>query len=297
MNAIHALFRVIYGPDTEAPASIPTIAELLASQVELSSDIPVVCSSTTDILKGRYRREDVMISVLRFVEKDETNTETIKRKVELWSRIFEVDRGEHILPIYGFYFLHNRFALVNPWMENQDALTYVKKNDRLINYKNLIRSIGEGIRFLHTMNPPIVHGGLKAEKIYIGDKAQPLIKDSTLVRAEGEIDITLTSGDSDSYRWHAPELLEEACIITMKNDIYSFGMTILELLTHSKPYAEIGRASRVVRIVRNGGEPNRPSDVRAEERGLDDNMWDLLCTCWSFDPKDRPSIDELLAKL
>ena len=32
-------------------------------------------------------------------------------------------------------------ALVSPWMENGDALTYVKKHDRLINYKNLVNPI------------------------------------------------------------------------------------------------------------------------------------------------------------
>ena len=43
--------------------------------------------------------------------------------------------------------------------------------------------------------------------------------------------------------------------------------------------------------------PERPVDERVIERGLDDEMWKLLCQCWAKEPEDRPSIDDLVTQL
>ena len=45
--------------------------------------------------------------------------------------------------------------------------------------------------------------------------------------------ITQTSGESDSCRWCGPELfiLDGPPTVSAKGDIYSFGMTILEVCT------------------------------------------------------------------
>ena len=41
--------------------------------------------------------------------------------------------------------------------------------------------------------------------------------------------ITQTTGESNSCRWRAPEVFEEKAAVSAKGDIYSFGMTILEV--------------------------------------------------------------------
>jgi hypothetical protein len=48
-----------------------------------------------------------------------------------------------LLPLVAENFLDIplRSALVSPWIENGDALTYVKKHDKLLNYKNLVNLI------------------------------------------------------------------------------------------------------------------------------------------------------------
>ena len=53
----------------------------------------------------------------------------------------------------------------------------------------------------------------------------------------------------------------------------------------------------MIKKIDNKERPDRPQDVRAVERGLDDNMWELLCLCWAQDSQDRPSIDELVTQL
>ncbi len=64
------------------------------------------------------------------------------------------------------------------------------------------------------------------------------------------------------------------------------------------PYDDAENLPQVVmKKLEKDGLPDRPQDVLAFERGLDDRMWELLCVCWSRDPQSRPSIDELLVRL
>lgn len=60
------------------------------------------------------------------------------------------------------------------------------------------------------------------------------------------------------------------------------------------PYANLKTLQVYLKKVEGDGLPDRPQDRRVIERGLDDRMWVLLCTCWSRDPDDRPLIGELL---
>ena len=129
-----------------------------------------------------------------------TYVQRIKREVELWSKIHDTDQGKHIIPFCGFYspdgmrlwapFFISRVshapihfsALVSPWISNGDALTYVKRHDNLLNYRKLVRccdrfsrrvlissfqilGIAEGIRVLQSMDPPVIHGNLRAVRI------------------------------------------------------------------------------------------------------------------------------------
>jgi hypothetical protein len=45
----------------------------------------------------------------------------------------------------------------------------------------------------------------------------------------GETPFTQSAGVSDSYRWFAPELCLSAGSLSIQSDIYSFGMTVLEV--------------------------------------------------------------------
>ncbi|KAF8341745.1 kinase-like domain-containing protein [Amanita rubescens] len=236
--------------------------------------------------KGKFlHSEYVKIKVIRSANmKNNSSIQRISHEVESWAKIYERDQGEYILPFYGFYSPDGlRIALVSPWMHNGDALTYVMHHDKDVNYyRKLILDIAKGIKVLHDTNPVIVHGNLRAKNILIGDKGQPLITDYALAKFDGEL-ITLTTRAPDGCRWCAPEVfqLDGEATVSTAGDIYSFGMTILELLTHEMPYTSIRNNLQVVAMKQENQPPDRPQDERVIERGLDQTMWDLLCRCWS----------------
>jgi serine/threonine protein kinase len=97
--------------------------------------------------------------------------------MDVWSKLWDSDRGRHILPFYGWCQTDGPYPyVVSPWQANGTAIDYVKKN-AFINHKQLVLGIARGVEVLHTMNPPIIHGEIKGEHIQVGATGNPLLSD------------------------------------------------------------------------------------------------------------------------
>ncbi|KAF9268622.1 kinase-like protein [Marasmius fiardii PR-910] len=191
--------------------------------------------------------------------------------------------------------------MVSPWQENGAALSYVRENDEEVNYRQIITGIAEGLKVLHMlMQPPVVHGDIRAENILINSQGDPLISDfglSKMMEDMTNTPFTQSNGVANLYRWFAPEIYIRSGSISLSSDIYSFGMTVLELFTHQYPYWKIKHPPEVVLVVARKRPPPQPKEARVIERGLDDDMWKLLIECWDHIPSARPTIEEVLDRL
>jgi len=124
---------------------VPPECQLDSGEIEWSGEVPIDGGNkNVDMYKGLYlQSEDVRIKVIRSVNmKDENTVKRIRREVELWSEIYAVDKGKHVIPFYGFYSPDGiRLALVSPWVDNGNALAYVMKNDNVLDYKKLVHCL------------------------------------------------------------------------------------------------------------------------------------------------------------
>jgi serine/threonine protein kinase len=89
----------------------------------------------------------------------------------------------NILPFLGVDMTLRRpsCCLISPWMKNGNVLEFIKANpnsDRLALVgtqsgiqRNLnvfkLRDVLEGLRYLHTLNPPVAHGDVKCVCVHI----------------------------------------------------------------------------------------------------------------------------------
>lgn len=103
-------------------------------------------------------------------------------------------------------------------------------------------------------------------------------------------------GISDVYRWCSPELLNGKGR-SPSSDIYAFGMTVLEMMTDEKPLVHIKHNRDIPFKVISGERPMRPSETKFAQRGLDDEMWELLQECWAEVPESRPTVDVILDRI
>ncbi|KII95384.1 hypothetical protein PLICRDRAFT_99108 [Plicaturopsis crispa FD-325 SS-3] len=275
---------------------------LKRGEVRRISSFPVGTTTTgLDVWEGIYlNREKVAIKMLRAVRCGPDALRRFKREVDIWGKVWNLDQGQHILPFYGFCQNDGPYPyMVSPWQSNGSAIKYVKKYPH-VDHMQLIRGIGEGIRILHTMDPPIAHGEVRGLNIMINQFGQPLLSDfgvSRMVEDMTGVPFTHSTGVNESYRWFAPEMLIGEGSFSTASDIYSFAMTMLELLTHDRPFSRIKHTTEVVIHTSRGRRPQRPNDPSVEERGLSDDLWEIMKRCWAENPKERPSIQEVLSAL
>ena len=93
----------------------------------------------------------------------------------------------------------------------------------------------EGLKYLHTRNPPILHGDLICSTIVIdGMTYKIMIGDLGLSKRLWEGTQMSIAGTPE---FMAPEIFANG-VYDEKVDIYAFGMCVLELITKKVPYSE-----------------------------------------------------------
>ena len=101
--------------------------------------------------------------------------------------------------------------------------------------KHWSKQILEGLEYLHTRTPPIIHRDLKCSNIFIdGKTSQIMIGDLGLSKRYSQGGQMSIAGTPE---FMAPEIFANG-VYDEKVDIYAFGMCILELITKKIPYSE-----------------------------------------------------------
>jgi len=95
----------------------------------------------------------------------------------------------------------------------------------------------------------------------------------------------------------SPELLNpdlfgfKNSLPTNGSDCYAFGMVILEVLSGRAPFKSYSDFIVIQKVIE-GERPGRPQG--AEGPRFTDDLWETLGRCWSPQPKNRPTIKEVL---
>ncbi|KAL8216606.1 hypothetical protein R6Q57_023443 [Mikania cordata] len=124
--------------------------------------------------------------------------------------------------------------------------------------KNWARQILQGLAYLHSHEPPIIHRDLKCDNIFVnGNHGEVKIGDLGLATLRLRPTAKSVIGTPE---FMAPELYEEEYNELV--DIYSFGMCILELITCEYPYSECKNHAQIYKKVISGIKPVALSKVK-----------------------------------
>lgn len=155
----------------------------------------------------------------------------------------------------------------------------------------IIYGIASAMSFLHAHK--IIHRDLKPENILMDDFLCPKVADfgfSKIFHSNLEsMSITdSTQAVKGTPIYIAPE------IWTNKDygpscDVYSFGLITYEIITGEEPFKSLQIYELPSKVV-NGERPIINNFVP-------DSYKDLIESCWSSNPEDRPSFDEIVEKL
>jgi guanylate cyclase len=87
----------------------------------------------------------------------------------------------------------------------------------------------QGVRFLHTATPQLVHSALKASNILVDSRFRAKVADFGLSQRK-------KVGAAGTPYWLAPEVLRGETSNTAESDAYAFGMIIWEVYSRKNPY-------------------------------------------------------------
>lgn len=93
------------------------------------------------------------------------------------------------------------------------------------------------------------------------------------------------SGETGSLRYMAPEIANTKPY-NHKGDVYSFGMILWEILSMEKPFAGMTREDFYQLVVHGGHRP----DI---SKRIPDEVANLIQSCWSSDPSERPNFQDI----
>ncbi|KAI6044492.1 kinase-like domain-containing protein [Pisolithus marmoratus] len=222
---------------------------------------------------------------------DEGMIKRVLKEVHLWSKL----RHPNIVPVLGITTDFDlTVSIVSHWMEGGNAYTYVQNT--AIDPRPLVIDIAQGIRYLHTCKEgPVFHGDLKGLNVLISHQGKALLTDfgfSHLVNSTFSMSVTGKTGMS--LHWAAPEIFDEG-ETSAAADIWSFGMTILELFTRKIPFHQY-KPTVVMRKILQGEKPDCPTDEETYSR-LTDEWWAICLNCWGYKPVSRPTIEDVCARL
>jgi serine/threonine protein kinase len=145
----------------------------------------------------------------------------------------------------------------------------------------ILRDISQGIRFLHSAVPQVIHGDLKAHNILVDSKFRAKIADFGLALR--------TKGQTGTIPWMAPELLDgKGANNSSASDIYSFGIILYEVHARKEPY-EGESIRRVIQEVIDLNINRRPP----VPLGMPPQVQTLMQDCLVADPQQRPEAEEL----
>ncbi|TDL22513.1 kinase-like protein [Rickenella mellea] len=207
---------------------------------------------------------------------------------------------KNVLPFYGI--CENVFqplsAMVSPWMENGDLVGYLKRNNPP-ERRSLTLGVALGLQYLHGLKPPMVHGDLRASNVLVDEHRQPRIADFGLAKvidAQASSLLPTSFNGRGNTRWQAPELLNASRFegvkpgVTKESDVYAFAHVCWEVFTGSIPFPDLVDGAVILAVAVYDRRPGRPSEP-ATKRGLDDNVWKLMMTCWAAQPRRRLSMN------
>eukprot|EP00947_MAST-08B_sp_MAST-8B-sp1_P005851 g5851.t1 len=219
-----------------------------------------------------------------------------------------------------------RFGYLMPFADRGSVRDLLDAADEPLPWKvreSIIQQACAGLAHLHAQKPrAIFHGDVKAAnllafglglRVAIADFGVAKIKDTSTQQSTG-------GGRRGTPRWSAPECYQKGIPYLAASDVFSFGMTVLEVGSRKSPWAELVDENEVIGCLtkcfefdsgmfedyditedeqrdrwlkRNPLESRRPS-LDALEAGCPEVFRTIIHQCWADDPAGRASPQQLL---
>ncbi|TDH68166.1 hypothetical protein CCR75_008965 [Bremia lactucae] len=202
------------------------------------------------------------------------------------------------------------------------SLRDVLRGDPLLEWNTKARlafEAAKGLAFMHNREPIYLHRDLKASNILVTADWTAKIADFGIARIATNYSVNkqqksmqslhesvnigngaaseLMTTFAGTWRWNAPEIMKDPneCRFNREADVYSFGVSLWEILTNGAiPFGNVDFDHQVRLLVAAGERPLLPS---AYLRHAPPEFIEVMCACWHQQPEKRPSAQDVMVRL
>lgn len=189
-----------------------------------------------------------------------------------------------------------RVIFITEYMSSGSLKQFLKRTKRnakrlpLESWRRWCTQILSALSYLHSCSPPIIHGNLTCDSIFIQHnglvKIGSVVPDAVhySVRRQHLDELPERERERGAHYFHAPEY-GAAEQLTAAVDIYAFGMCALEMAAlEIQPQSSNSESTAI----------NEETILRTINSLDNDLQRDLILKCLNPNPQDRPSASDLL---
>ncbi|KAJ3019279.1 UNVERIFIED_CONTAM: hypothetical protein HDU68_010734 [Siphonaria sp. JEL0065] len=152
--------------------------------------------------------------------------------------------------------------------------------------------IAQAFKCLHARKNPIIHADLCPHNILIGHDNIARVTDFGLSRCQ-TLSKTYAGQGYGMIRFAPPESFARRYHADKPHDVYSFGMTMFEVLAEIRPFNDTLNEFSIPAFVMAGERPDSEPDKIPD----DSWQWRLIQRCWKQEPSQRPTFAEIVEEL
>ena len=209
-------------------------------------------------------------------------------------QVMRLCRHPNLLPVYASFVVQNKLWIVTPYLKGGSCLDILKNFAQDGLEETLIASILlqslQGLEYLHRNN--LIHRDFKAGNLILNSDGHVYLADfgvSASLMDDGE-----RKGVRKTFVgtpcWMAPEVMEMNKGYDFKADIWSLGITALELANGSAPFAKFP-PMKVIYLTLSSNPPTL--DRTKTKHKYSKQFKEMIDLCLQRDPSKRPSAEAL----
>eukprot|EP00128_Syssomonas_multiformis_P008978 Colp12_sorted_trinity150504_noHs@29465 len=193
----------------------------------------------------------------------------------------------HVVWYYGSYFKDSDLWIVMEYCgvgSVADMMRYRKKTLKEDQIAYILQGTLRGLAYMHSKKK--IHRDIKAGNILLNTKGEPKLADFGV---SGQLTDTINKRNTviGTPFWMAPEVIQEIGH-DVKADIWSLGITIIEMAEGKPPYAEVHPMRAMFMI------PSKPPPTLHNPEKWSPALNNFIARCLVKNPAERASAEELL---